>query len=103
MRMRAPRYPKATSIAAVVAALRDRIPIDESPRLEWRYSDNGQPNLRYQATTRHLPWLVDIYIGHYYRVQVGTQLGDVCRSIPSLIGYLAINLGLVSKDPGDAR
>jgi hypothetical protein len=41
---------------------------------------------------------VDIYCGHYYRAAAGNMHSDICRSIPSLIGYLHQHLGLVPID-----
>jgi hypothetical protein len=98
MRTRTPRYPKAQSLIPVIVALAGGIPADETPRYEWRLSDQGTPHLRFAATTRNLPWLVDIYSGHFYRAQVGNQLSEVCRSLPSLTGYLLRMLGLIDRD-----
>jgi hypothetical protein len=81
----------------VISALRAYIPTDSEPSFEWRWSENGQPNLRFTAATGGLPWLVDIYCGHYYRVAAGNQHTDVLRSVPSLIGYLRQHLGLTPE------
>jgi len=96
MKKRSP--PKAQAILLVVTALKVHIPSDKA-RCSRRESFNGVPNFRYQATTGGLPWTVDIYNSHYFRVQVGTQTGDVLKTVPELIGYLARNLGIVPAPP----
>jgi hypothetical protein len=98
MRTSAPRYPRPQSLVAVIQALRVYIPLDGEPTTAWRWSENGQPNLRFSAATGGLPWIVDIYCGHYYRAAAGNMHSDICRSIPSLIGYLHQHLGLVPID-----
>jgi len=85
------KAPKWTSLWRTAGAL-GTIPTDEEPACELRESEDGRPNLRYRAVTNGLPWLVDIYQGHFYRVQVGNGMGEICRSIPALLGYLERNL-----------
>lgn len=87
------RIPKAKSLVIVLGALRNYIP-STAPLLEERRSEKGVPNLRYSAETNGLPWNVDVYQGHYYRVRVGSKTGEVFRTIPSLLGYLVRNLGV---------
>ena len=97
MKVKTPRRPKSKSVLLVTDALRSHIPSDK-PVFTMRTSENGRPNVRYQAETNGLPWLVDIYLGHYYRAQVGNGLGEVCRTIPALVGYLKRNLGVANAD-----
>ena len=67
---RRPLAPKMRSLVIATSALRNCIPSTE-PRCEFRRSENGVPNLRYQTETKGIPWTVDIYLGHFYRAQVG--------------------------------
>lgn len=61
---------------------------------EFRRSDRGRPNFRLQAETRGLSWNVDIYSGRYFRARVGTETGEIIRTIPALVGHLNLHLGL---------
>ena len=97
MRVKQPRRPKSKNVLMVTDALRSHIPSTVAV-FSMRTSENGRPNVRYQAETNSLPWVVDIYLGYYYRVQVGSGLGEVCRTIPALIGYLKRNLGIEHAD-----
>ncbi len=88
------RPPKMRSLAIVIAALRNYIPSSE-PHYEHRCSERGVPNLRYQAETNGISWTVDLYMGHFYRVRIGNQTGEVFRTIPTLIGYLLRSLQIM--------
>jgi hypothetical protein len=90
------RPPKVRSLLIVVGALQANIP-SSAPECTLRKSENGVPNVRYAATTKDIPWIVDIYMGHYYRVQVGNNIGEVFRSIPPLLGFLIHQLGLATE------
>jgi hypothetical protein len=85
--------PKMQRLLVVVAALQSNIP-SGPPECSMRESFTGTPNLRYAAETNGVPWIVDIYIGNFYRVQVDNQIGEVFRTIPALIGHLTHKLGL---------
>ncbi len=87
MKRRRVRPPKVQEMILVAAALRHYIPSTE-PHKELRRSQKGVPHLRYSAETNGIPWKVDIYLGQFYRAQVGTGIGDVQRSLPILLGYL---------------
>lgn len=75
------------SLVIVTSALRNFIPSTE-PNTQFDRSEKGVPFLRYQAETRGIGWSVDIYMGHFYRVRVGSGFGEVKRSIPELLAYL---------------
>lgn len=92
------RIPKTQSLVIVTSALRNYIPSTD-PTTEMRRSEKGVPNLRYQAETNGVYWSVDIYMGHYYRARVGSGIGEVFRTIPSLLGYLIRTLGIVFEAP----
>jgi hypothetical protein len=83
----------------VVGALQANIP-STAPVCTPRKSENGVPNLRYAATTKNVPWIVDIYMGHYYRAQVDNNIGETFRSIPALMGFLIHQLDL-SQELGE--
>jgi hypothetical protein len=87
MRSRRPVYPHKLDINLVLHALK-LIPIDQPLITVWRNSFAGNPNLRVKSTTKEIPWSVDIYPRNYYFVHVDLRFTQVCRSIPSLIGYL---------------
>lgn len=90
------RYPRPASILRDIAILRQAVPMDAEPVFEWRTSFNGRPNLRVRAVTNRINWIVDLYCGHYYRVQVEDKLGEVWRSIPALVGYLHRHLRITA-------
>jgi hypothetical protein len=90
---RRPQAPKTRSVVIVASALRNYIPSTD-PIMEWQRSEKGVPYMRYQAETNALPWEVDIYLGHFYRVHVGNGFGEIKRSIPELLSYLARKLGI---------
>jgi hypothetical protein len=94
MRMNRPRFPHPRSLAIVLQSLQTAIPVDQAPVAEWRESFNGNPNLRFSAVTNGQPWHVDLYPGHFYRVQIDSLREEVCRSIPYLIAYLVRHLHL---------
>jgi hypothetical protein len=79
----------------MVATLKARVP-SSPPVCTVRKSLKGVPNVRYTAETNGIPWLVDIYLGHFYRVQVGNGIGDTFRTVPSVLGYLLRSLGVVT-------
>ncbi len=85
--------PRARRVEMVCLALLNHIE-SSRPDCSWGESLNGTPRMRYAATTKGVDWTVDIYNGHYYRAHVGNGVGDVFRSLPSLIGYLKRRLGL---------
>jgi hypothetical protein len=91
--VRAARRPRTQSMLLVMYTLRANVP-SSPPVCVYRRSESGRLNLRYQAETNGLPWTVDIYQGHYYRARVGSAMGDILRSLPSLIGYLCRYLGV---------
>lgn len=90
---RRPQAPKTRSVVIVASALRNYIPSTD-PIMEWQRSEKGVPYMRYQADTGQIPWEVDIYLGHFYRVRVGTNFGEVKRSIPELLTCLCRKLGI---------
>lgn len=88
------RPPKMRSTAIVISALRNYVPSSE-PRCEFRYSERGVPNVRYEAETNNIPWTVDIYMGHFYRAHISGHTGEVFRTIPALLGYLLRSLHVI--------
>jgi hypothetical protein len=88
---RRPQAPKTRTVVIVTEALRNYIPSTD-PIMEWRRSEKGVPHMSYRAETNGLPWGVDIYLGHFYRVRVGTGFGEVKHSIPELMNYLSRKL-----------
>ena len=89
-----PRYPRPQSLVLAIRVITTGVPSDDPPVCTWRMSFSGTPNLRMSATTNGLPWIVDIYTGHYYRVTIGNGVGEVWRSLPALIGHLRKFLGV---------
>ena len=100
-----PRYPRPQSLVLAHKAICAYIPTEEVPVCEWRKSFAGTPNLRIAATTNGMPWIVDVYSGHFFRVNIGTGVGSVCKTLPSLVGYMRRTLDLgpieVLNEPKD--
>lgn len=85
--------PRIQSVLFVLAALQAHVPC-ENFRYYWRRSEKGVLNMRCEAETNGLNWIVDIYLGHFYRASVGTETGEVHRSIPSLLGFIRRQVGI---------
>ena len=94
-----PRFPRPQSILRDTAILGRAVPMDGEPQYQWRHSYSGAPNLRVEAVTNGVRWIVDLYCGHYYRVQVDGSLGEVWRSMRALIGYLHRRLNIALQKP----
>jgi hypothetical protein len=64
---------------------------------QWQYgmreSLRHVPNFRIKALTNEIPWVVDVYKGHFYHVTTRGST-EICRTIPALVTYLWRVLGL---------
>ena len=89
-----PRFPRPQSLILAHRAICTYVPSEELPVYEWRKSNAGTPNLRISAITNDLPWIVDVYSGHFFRCSVGSQPGSIHKTMLSLVGHLrkALNL-----------
>jgi len=95
MRSRRPVYPRKIDVDMAIRAL-GLVPIDEPITTSWRNSHAGNPNLRVKAITKNVEWLVDVYPRNYFFVRVESHT-QVCRSLPSLIGYICRMLGVLPR------
>ena len=91
--------PRPRTLLRVAGVLSTSIP-SSNPVMNYGQSEKGVPHLRYSAETNSLPWFVDIYSSRYFYVCVGTKTGQILKAIPSLVGYLAQNLGVRLGDEG---
>lgn len=52
------------------------------------------PHFRLKGITKDIPWIVDIYRGHFYHVQIDGW-SEQFRSIPTLVCFLRQRLDIV--------
>ena len=95
--MRRLRLPLAKDVIFIQEVIRRFIPLD--PRTElvsgWRTSIKGVPNFRVSGFTEETSWMVDIYAGKYYIVTVGNYFPEKCKTVPAIVNYLKITLGVL--------
>lgn len=93
-----PKYPRPLSLLRDIAIVRQSVPMDAEPTFEWSSSFKGVPNLRMSAVTRNMKWRLDLYVGHFYRVQIDGRDGEVWRNMPGLLGYLHRHLNITTTE-----
>ena len=93
MRRRPYKLLQPREVSPVMKAIRELIPMDVPLMYGHGQSLKHVPHFRLKSQTNEIEWTVDVYRGHFYRVQV-EGWSETFRTVPTLISFLWQHLSI---------